>query len=437
MLVGRLRLIQTLLRDHPRDARSVLGPRRVSFAATAGEGTALLHAGDPGEVDLQLRLPAGVAHSGHFSLGLERLLRMVSRFEGDLVRLVVPAGHRDGCHGCHIEDYVGDRPLGRRAHLAAVIPAEPRSSPGAVVATLAVTSADLRHWLTPAYAIASEDHRYGLNFGAVEVSPADPARLRFVATDGHRLAWAEIPNTLAFPEPLGPGVKMPTLRIARAMAIRLPAALELSSAWQISFRGPLPTGEAGWVTVDAGDDQLVFGVAVPTGTEFPDYRELLPPHQRTLRTSRRGLLAAARRCEACCGPSRPGAYGYTGIGFQIDPDRTVSVTGRETKAEAAGFGPERYVERIEADLFGLFSLEEMKGPLRFQFQIPYLRDVLQRSGWGETVELRFTRDLAPFELLEATTDPDAVRTSGAILMPMRVDDGTVVVFAPPPPWVDP
>ena len=149
-------------------------------------------------------------------------------------------------------------------------------------ATLTLSAGDLS-WLIgrTSFAISGEDNRYGINGAHLEnVVEGDETKIRMVATDGHRLSYAEVPYEGDF-------------GMADKMLLPRKALIELRK---------ICDGQEGNVTLSFGENGAL--VQMP-GTrfffrlidgEFPDYRQVVPTgFQRRAMISKPALSDALKR----------------------------------------------------------------------------------------------------------------------------------------------
>ena len=133
------------------------------------------------------------------------------------------------------------------------------------------------------FAMSVDETRYSLNgiFTETLDTPIgkDKQRLRFVATDGHRLAMVERP---AEGFSLQPGVIIPRKGIQEIRKI-----LEGNEgAAKVSVH-------EGFLTIESGN--IVIGTRLVDG-EYPDYRQAIPiEHNTILELEREALMSAVRR----------------------------------------------------------------------------------------------------------------------------------------------
>ena len=133
-----------------------------------------------------------------------------------------------------------------------------------------------------AFAVSTDETRYNINgvyAETIEGSSSDKSILRFVATDGHRLAMIERPAD---------GVKFPnSVIIPRKGIHEIKKVLEGNDgAAKISI-------DEGFFTVQSGS--VTLGVRLVDG-QFPDYKQVIPSESSTeVQIEKSELVAAIKR----------------------------------------------------------------------------------------------------------------------------------------------
>jgi DNA polymerase-3 subunit beta len=228
------------------------------------------------------------------------------------------------------------------------------------------------------YAASIDETRYNLNGVFLELIP-DTAKLRMVATDGHRLAYVDraIATDLAG---LANGVIVPRKGLTELKRL---VDEEDADEVEIGFEGSSGLVRKGDVTLVM---RLIEG-------EFPNYRQVIPAelaHQLTLNTD--DLLHALRRV-ALLSAERSRA-----VKFELSDGRLSLSSSNPDLGDAR--------EDLDVDYAG--------EALSIAFNARYLMDALAGAGSKE-VALGFKDGLSPARLIP-TDDPDAL----AVVMPMRV-----------------
>lgn len=223
------------------------------------------------------------------------------------------------------------------------------------------------------FAMASQDIRYYLN-GMLLV--LDGKTLRVVATDGHRLAYAE--------------TELETEVAAREVIIPRKTVLELSKLLN-------DTDDA--VELRIGSNQVTIGLP---GTElvtkvvdgkFPDYQRVIPASQpRRLKANRQNVMQALQRAAILSNEK------FRGVRLVMS-DGTLGIVCNNNEQEEAA-------DEIEVDYAG--------DPLDVGFNVTYLLDGLSAIG-GENITLSLG-DANSSMLLTSEGEPGFKY----VVMPMRI-----------------
>ncbi len=228
------------------------------------------------------------------------------------------------------------------------------------------------------FAISTEETRYYLNGLYLHtVVENGEARLRAVATDGHRLALAECPA----PEGSagGPGVIIPRKTIDQVRKL-----LDDGS-------GPVD------VQISAAKVRFEFGRAALTSKvidgSFPDYVRVIPKDNDKMLNADNGVLAAAVDRVATISAEKSRS-----VKLAVDAGK-ITLTVRNMEAGQA-------VEEIEVD----YDNE----PFEIGFNARYLLDVTGQIT-GEEAQFRFADPASPTLVLDPA-DPGVQY----VLMPLRV-----------------
>lgn len=239
-----------------------------------------------------------------------------------------------------------------------------------------VNSAQLRRLIDQvAFAISTEDNRYGLNGAHLEEVGA--GRLRFVATDGHRLSVAEAPfeGELALP---------PRLLFPRKALAVLSKLLDASTETvTLSF------GENA-VQVARPEQRLWFRLL---DGEFPDYKAVLPQGCNHVATCPRDALNAALRRVSVLAHERSRPVRFSFAEGELTLDIRSSDRGEVT-------------ERLPIELEG--------EPIDVGFNIRYVIDILGAIT-TDHVRIELSEALGPARLA-GVDDKDAF----FVVMPMRL-----------------
>lgn len=241
--------------------------------------------------------------------------------------------------------------------------------------TFSVSSAGLRRLIEKTqFAMAQQDVRYYLNGTLLELRSTG---LRTVATDGHRLALAEMETPLALTEALS--VIVPRKAILELMRLLTgqdePVNLSLGS---------------GQLKVDVGDLQLTTKLI---DGRFPDYERVIPTNGDKRVTADRETVRQALARTAILSNEK-----FKGVRLTLDSGRMVLQTHNPEHEEAE--------EELEVDYDG--------EALEIGFNVNYLMDALGALG-----NASFTLDLRNSEssgLIQAADDTSA----RYVVMPMRL-----------------
>ncbi len=229
------------------------------------------------------------------------------------------------------------------------------------------------------FAVATEDVRYGLNGVHMEERTVDgERRLRFVATDGHRLSSSEaaVEGELH----LTPRMLVPrkALLVMKKLLGRTTDPVELAFG-EGAVRLTLPS-QTFWFRLLDGD--------------FPDYEAVVPNDNKVFAVlDRAALLAALRRVAIVVSErSRAVRFGFTEDALTIQVNQTDA-----------------------ADMKEDVPLELEGSPITVGFNPRYLQDILTVLE-GPRVRLSLAHPLAPCLVEDVDTD-----AAFFVVMPMRLD----------------
>ncbi|HEY7899560.1 MAG TPA: DNA polymerase III subunit beta [Caulobacteraceae bacterium] len=233
------------------------------------------------------------------------------------------------------------------------------------------------------FAISTEETRYYLTgIYLHSVIQDGRALLRAVATDGHRLALAEMPAPEGASGAAGVIVPRKTVQEARRLIDDAGDTINLSlSAQKIRF--------------DFAGASLTSKVI---DGSFPDYTRVIPRENNRIMTVDTALFAAAVDRVSTISSEKSKS-----VKLSVESGRIV-LTVRNTETGQA-------VEELEVDYAG--------EPFEIGFNARYLLDVTDQIG-GETTELRFVERAAATTLLDPVLvlDPTDVGVQ-YVLMPLR------------------
>lgn len=321
-----------------------------------------------GEVALTGEYAATVAKAGALAVEAQKFLEIVKALPDSTVRLQVSAQSR-------LEITSGSAWFKVMGTPAVEYPPPPE-----FVGTRAarLTGEHLR-WLVERvqFCVSTDDVRRGINGAHLEAGEGQ-GLLRMVGTDGHRLAYAQVP----FQGELG----MPEQRLLprKAMAELRKLCEDDAAELELSF------GENA-ILASLPDVRFFFRLI---DGRFPPYREVLPARaQRTVTVGRELLLAAVKRAALLATDlTRP-------VRFSFLEDRVVLST------QNLDIGETR--EEVPAELEGT--------PVDVGFNARYLAEMLGVAR-SENVVLQLGDALMPAILKEPQRD-DAL----FVIMPMRLD----------------
>lgn len=224
------------------------------------------------------------------------------------------------------------------------------------------------------FAMAQQDVRYYLNGLLLEVAPGV---LRLVATDGHRLAFQELPTEVEVSEPRQ--VIVPRKGVMELMRLLADSEAEVTLG--------LGTNH---IRLVLGDIRLTSKLI---DGKFPDYQRVIPPEGgRVVIADRMALRSALARTGIVLSDKTQG------IRLQLE-DWILRTQAQNPDQEEAE-------EEIEINYNG--------GPMEIGFNVVYLLDALGALG-GELAKLSFS-DAASSCLIEEAEGS----SSKHVIMPMRL-----------------
>ena len=354
-----------------RNTMPILSNVHLEATATRKKGSTpglLLQATDL-EVGLRSQHEAEVERDGGVTVSARKFFEIVRELPDEPVELSTTDAH-----------YLEIRCVRSRFSLAGTAPDEyptlPSASPGEMATLQAsVLSTMIERTL---YATSLDETRYNLN-GVFFERLDEEAKIRMVATDGHRLACSD--RTVGpEAEHLASGLIIPRKALQEIKRI---VDEDETAEVELGFAGNSGLLQKGGVTLVM---RLIEG-------EFPNYRQVIPqtpPHRITVAAEqfahalRRTALLAAERTRAVC--------------LELGPGTLVLSSTSPDLGEA----------REELDV-------EFEGePLKIGFNARYLLDAIGSFGAKE-LELGLKNELSPV-LVRPTDDLDTL----AVIMPMRI-----------------
>ncbi|NBW77148.1 MAG: DNA polymerase III subunit beta [Sphingomonadaceae bacterium] len=242
---------------------------------------------------------------------------------------------------------------------------------------------------------SQDENRYGLN--GVNVERIGDEGLRCVATDGSRLAWADVECTLPIGAIAIPGKQLVPVEVARAL-VRSAAG---GGSWGLR----LGQRSAAWGQVDA-DGQPVNGAGrmwfrLVEG-EFPQYQMVLPASYK--RTVKLEGAALSRALKAVCLTANDK---NNSVRAAFEASRILLTT--QDSRDTSGVKVE-----VDADLVGT--------PLSTGFNASFLADALALLGNPAQIVVSLGDVLDPVLLTAGAPAAKTVETAEAVVvMPMRLD----------------
>ena len=233
-----------------------------------------------------------------------------------------------------------------------------------------------------AFAVSTDETRYNINGVYVEsiTGPLGPAKpcLRFVATDGHRLAMIDRPAE--------------GLSLDEAVIIPRKGIQELKKVLEDN-EGAAKIGVSdGFFTVESGKTTL--GVRLVDG-QFPDYKQVVPVEHKTKVTfNREEVLSAVKRVSL------------------VTTDKTKAVKCKLVSGTLlVSSSSAEYGEASES-----VEVQQDGEDVTIGFSARYLLDLLTAMGSSETVDVRLNGELGP-GLFTGNAD----ELYSCIVMPMRFE----------------
>lgn len=330
-----------------------------------GDGGEVRFTGTDLEVEMAATVQADVEEPGEVTVPA-RKLHDICKALPDGTRLELDVGAERGTIRA-----------GRSRFTLAALPATdfPVIDDVEVSRSVQVAAGELRKVLDrTAFAMANQDVRYYLNGLLLEMREE---RVRAVATDGHRLAIAEVPAELA----LGDTVQM---IVPRKGVLELHRLLgEASEA---------VTLELGRAHLRACIDRTIFTSKLIDG-RFPDYESVVPVAADRIVHVDRGTLKEALQRAAILSNEK-----YRGVKLEVEPGRLRIVAHNPEQEEA--------VEEVE--------VESDVANLAVGFNVTYLLDALNALE-GDDVRLAL-KDANSSCLIQAGEHG----TSRHVVMPLRL-----------------
>lgn len=233
-----------------------------------------------------------------------------------------------------------------------------------------------------AFAVSTDETRYNINGVYAETieGPLGPGKpcLRFVATDGHRLALIDRPAE---------GFSFNSSVIIPRKAIN-----ELKKVLEDNDGAAKVSLNDGFFTVQSGT--VTLGVRLVDG-QFPDYKQVIPlDHTTTVEVSRNELLAAVKRVSL------------------VTTDKTKAIKCKlvEGNLLVSSSSPE-YGEASES-----LAVEQNGEDVTIGFSARYLMDLLAAMNTSEMISIKLKGELGPGVFIGSGDE-----LYSCIVMPMRFE----------------
>lgn len=344
-------------------------PILANMLLNAGDGTLALTATDM-DLAIDEKVAADIGQSGGITAPAHTLFDIVRKLpEGAEISFETSGEGRVDIHA------------GRSRFSLSSLPGEefPSISGGDMPHRFELAASELRRLIDRTrFAISTEETRYYLNGIFVHEAQSDgESVLRAVATDGHRLARAEIP----LPEGAGgvPGIIVPRKAVNEVRKLIEDSSdsvdIELSETrLQFSF------------------DRVVLGSKLIDGT-FPDYDRVIPTgNDKVLRVARNAFVEAVDRVST----------------ISTEKSRAIKLSLDSGILTLSATSPENGTAREELEV--TYSA----GPLEIGFNSRYLLDIASQIE-GDEAEFALADGASP-TVVRDMADQSALY----VLMPMRV-----------------
>ena len=232
-----------------------------------------------------------------------------------------------------------------------------------------------------AFAVSTDETRYNINGVLVETIPgtggAEPV-LRFVATDGHRLAVIDRP--------------VEGFALSESVIVPRKGIQEIRKVLEGNEGSAKVQVNEGFFTVQSGS--VTLGVRLVDG-QFPDYRQVIPAEKKTeIGAQRVDFLAAVKRVSL----------------VTTDKNKAVrfKVGGQEVAISSSS--PE-YGEASDT-----LGIEKQGEDVEIGFSARYIMDLLNAMSDSELITIKLNGDLGPGVFIGSGTEAYT-----CIVMPMRFE----------------
>ena len=229
-----------------------------------------------------------------------------------------------------------------------------------------------------AYAVSLDETRYNINGVYVEAVEAEQDAVRFVATDGHRLAMIETPSE--------------SLSIDKGVIIPRKGIQELKKVIENNEGVAKVAIHDGFFTVQC--DNTTLGIRLIDG-EFPDYKKVLPSEELTkITVDRSEFLSTVKRVSL----------------ITTDKQRSIRFALQGGKLSISSSSPE-YGEAVET-----IDVNQEGSDVEIGFSARYIIDILSAMSTSEQIGISLSGDSGPG--LFTANDDESYR---CVVMPLRFE----------------
>jgi len=232
-----------------------------------------------------------------------------------------------------------------------------------------------------AFSVSTDETRYNINGVLAETVPGDSAKtqsLRFVATDGHRLALIDRAAQ--------------GFSLAEAVIIPRKGLQEIKKVLEGNDGAAKVEVRDGFFSVQSGN--VTLGVRLVDG-QFPDYRQVIPSESKTeVELGRAEFLAAVKRVSL----------------VTTDKNKAVRFRVAENTLTVSSSSQE-YGEATDT-----VAVQQNGEDVEIGFSARYVIDLLAAMSGSETITLRLNGDLGPGVFVGS-----GIENYSCIVMPMRFE----------------
>ena len=228
-----------------------------------------------------------------------------------------------------------------------------------------------------AFAVSTDETRYNIN-GVLVDTGAGSKQIRFVATDGHRLALIDRPSE--------------GFSLSESVIIPRKGIQEIKKVLEGNEGAAKVEVTNGFFSVQSGD--VTLGVRLVDG-QFPDYRQVIPSENKTeVSVNRVDFLAAVRRVSL----------------VTTDKNKAVRFRVADSTVTISSSSPE-YGEASDS-----LAVEMTGDDVEIGFSARYIMDLLNAMSDSENITVRLNGDLGPGMFQGSGTEGYT-----CIVMPMRFE----------------